>query len=108
LSSEWWGWHVSPAAVVVGRIQLQESDMIKTRDGRTAFDPLDDWLVERANELENELDRCKQLLRELEVCPRCGVRSERRVCELCEGDMQREFEFGNRLQEDALALVRIV
>jgi len=40
LSSEWWGWHVSPAAVVV------------------------------------------------HVCLRCGVRSERRVCELCEGDMQ--------------------
>ena len=40
-------------------------EMTKTRDGRNALDPLDDWLVQSLNEAQDELDGCKQLLREL-------------------------------------------
>lgn len=40
-------------------------EMTKTRDGRTAYDPMDDWLVQSLNETQCELEDCKQLLREL-------------------------------------------
>ncbi len=50
--SEWWGWHVSPAALV------------------------------------------------LHVCHRCGVRSERLVCELCEGDLTGGMDCGTDFEPE--------